>query len=388
MEMDSIKTRTYRLTAITAALGIGLAACASPSPTGQASAAGVPTYRGNAARTGEMVGPGPRGEHPAVAWEFEADGPFSNSPVVENGTVFAASGEGRIHALDLKTGQEHWATDIGANVSASPLLMAGFVIVGDENGTVHALKATDGTPGWTATVDGAITGSPAAVGDDVIVATMGTHAYRLEAATGKQIWSTDVGGETTRSVTVDDDTAYLGLGGELLAIGLDDGKEHWRTTVGQSGNVGTPTIAGDLVYAATGLGGEPADAGVAAIDAATGEIRWQYASPERVVIYTPAVVDGRAYVLGHDRRVVAMEAATGKQLWTKDFEHDLEALPSIVGDTLYVVGNDGPAAALDAATGDERWSVDISGIPFAPAIAEGYLLVGTDIGHLYAIAGS
>ena len=83
-----------------------------------------------------------------------------------------------------------------------------------------------------------------------------------------------------------------------------------------------------------------------------------------------------------------MEAATGKQLWTKDFEHDLEALPSIVGDTLYVVGNDGPAAALDAATGNERWSVDISGIPFAPAIAEGYLLIGTDIGHLYAIAGS
>ncbi len=63
-------------------------------------------------------------------------------------------------------------------------------------------------------------------------------------------------------------------------------------------------------------------------------------------------------------------------------------LPSIVGDTVYVIANDGPAAAVDVATGDIRWSVPIQGVPFAPAIAGGYLLVGTNVGHLYAIGGS
>jgi glucose dehydrogenase len=93
-------------------------------------------------------------------------------------------------------------------------------------------------------------------------------------------------------------------------------------------------------------------------------------------------------VLGHDRRVVAMDAATGEELWTTSFDNELEALPSIVGDTIYVVGNDGPATALDAATGAQVWSVEIDGIPFAPAVADGYLLVGTDLGHLYAISGA
>jgi outer membrane protein assembly factor BamB len=376
-----------RMAALAAIVAVG-GACAGPAAVERTEAASVPTYRGNSARTGEMAGPGPAGKHPTIAWEFEADGAFSNSPVVADGTVFAASGEGRIHALDLATGGERWVAETGAPVSATPLLALGLVIVGDEEGTVRALDAMDGKTVWTAAVDGPVTGSPASVADDLIVATTGTHAYRLEAATGTQVWSTDVRGATTRSVTVDDDTGYLGLGSELVAIRLTDGGARWRTTIATTGNVGTPTIAGDLVYVSTGIGGEPEDAGIAAIDAATGDVRWTYASPELTVLYTPAVVDGRAYVLGHDRRVVAMDAATGEELWTTSFDNELEALPSIVGDTIYVVGNDGPATALDAATGAQVWSVEIDGIPFAPAVADGYLLVGTDLGHLYAISGA
>lgn len=383
--MQAIDSRAIRGLVGAGVLAIASLACGNATPP---ELSGVPTYRGNPARTGEMAGPGPRGNHPAVAWQFEAEGPFSNSPVVAEGAVFAASGEGRVHVLDLATGAERWSVDLGSPVSASPLLVGDLVLIGDEDGVVHALKAGDGAAAWSTQLDGAITGSPAAVGGDLIVATMGTHAYRLAAATGNEVWSTDVGGATTRSVTVDDETAYLGLGDELVAIGLTDGTERWRSTISSTGNIGTPTIAAGVVYASTGIGGEPEDAGIAAIDAASGEVRWRYTSPDGAVLFTPAVVGGRAFVLGHDRQVVAMDAATGKPLWALQFDHDLEALPSIVGDTLYVVANDGPAVALDAATGEQRWSVDIQGVPFAPAIAGGYLLVGTDIGHLYAIGGS
>lgn len=381
--MDRITT--IRHAALAASVAVALTACATQAL--DAGAAAVPTYRGNAARTGEMAGPGP-GASPAIKWQFDAGGPFANSPVVGDNVVFAASGEGTVHALDLATGAQRWSASVGATVSASPLLVNSLVIVPDEDGKVHALSATDGSPAWTATTDGAITGSPAAVGDDIITATRGTHAYRIDTAKGDVVWSADLGSATTRSVTVDDDTAYLGLEGDIVAIALADGTERWRATIARSGSVGTPTIVGDLVYAATGIDGEPADAGVAAIDAATGAIRWRYASPSQAQIYTPAVVGGRAFVLGHDGLLAALDAQTGKGLWTRDFAGDLEALPSIVGDTVYVVGNDGPAAAVDAATGDVRWSVPVQGVPFAPAVAGGYLLVGTNVGHLYAIGGS
>ena len=65
----------------------------------------------------------------------------------------------------------------------------------------------------------------------------------------------------------------------------------------------------------------------------------------------------------------------------------VEALPAIVGDVLYLVGNDGPATAIDTATGKALWTVPVKGVPYAPAVVDGYLLVGTDIGNLYAIGG-
>jgi outer membrane protein assembly factor BamB len=375
------------LATIAVALAVGAVIGVYASASSGAAAGVVPTYRGNAARTGEMAGPGPAGS-PSIAWRVDAGGAFGNSPVIGQGVVFAASADGEVRAVSLADGSPRWSVKLHQPVSASPVLVGDLVIVGDELGKVHGLAVATGAEAWNVTTDGAITGSPAAVGGDVIVATQGSHAFRLEAATGHPVWSVDVGGATARSVATDGVTAFLGVGGELVAIGLGDGRERWRTTVAGSGDVGTPAIAGGLVYASTGIGGDPADAGVAVLDAATGAIRWRYASPAQAGVYTPAVSGGRAFVLGHDGLLVALDATTGTTLWTTRFESELEALPSVVGDTVYVIGNDGPAAAVDAATGSVRWTVPIAGVPFAPSVADGFLVVGTNLGHLYAIRGS
>ena len=77
----------------------------------------VETYRGNAARTGVMPGPGPAGT-PQVAWQFAAGGPFGSSPVVRDGVVYAVSGDGVVHAIDLATGVERWSVALGSEASA------------------------------------------------------------------------------------------------------------------------------------------------------------------------------------------------------------------------------------------------------------------------------
>jgi outer membrane protein assembly factor BamB len=84
---------------------------------------------------------------------------------------------------------------------------------------------------------------------------------------------------------------------------------------------------------------------------------------------------------------VALDAATGAAQWAVESPTDIEALPVFNGGTVYVVGNDGPAEAVDAATGAVTWSTPIRGVPFAPAVVDGYLIVGTDLGILYAIGG-
>ena len=350
----------------------------------------VPTYRGDAARTGEMPGPAPSGE-PTIAWQFDVEGSaLSNSPVVADGTVYVAGVDGVVRAIDLATGGERWKVTIPFRVSATPVIVGDVLVVGDEMGSVYGLTRADGSTIWTNAIGGGITGSPPAVDDDILVATLSGALHRIVAATGEESSEPlDVGSGVTRSVAVGDGMAYLGIGGDLVAVDIETWTERWRSHVAGAGEIGTPTVAGELVYAATGLGGESADAyGVVAVDTATGEVAWRYASPTQASIYTPAVSDGRAFIIGHDRLMVALDARTGAEAWSIDLERDLEALPSVVDGVVFTVGNDGPAVAVDAADGSILWEVPTVGIPFAPTIVHGYLLVGTSAGILYAIGGS
>ena len=51
------------------------------------------------------------------------------------------------------------------------------------------------------------------------------------------------------------------------------------------------------------------------------ELAWTFpAGANNRVRFNPIVVDGVMYVLGKDRAIVALDAATGKQLWA--YEHD------------------------------------------------------------------
>ena len=348
----------------------------------------VPTYRGDPARTGVMPGPGPVGT-PQIAWQFQASAPFGSSPVVVEGTVYAVSGDGIVHAIELESGHERWNVSLGAEASASPLVAGGQLIAADGQGTIHALNLPDGSAGWTFHADGPISGSPAVIGDRIVAAAQSGTVYALDPATGTVVWQASVGGEVTRSVAGGDGSIYLGLGADLVAVSASDGSILWRSTIGGGGSVGTPTLAGGSVYASTGLDSDTdADHGVACVDAKTGKLGWRYTSDTKAQVYTPAVAGGRAYIVGHDHRIVSLDAASGKVGWSVERSSELEALPAVVGNAVYIVGNDGPVEAIDATTGTSIWSVPIKGVPYAPSVVDGYLLVGTDLGTLYAIAGA
>ena len=354
-------------------------------------AAAVPTYRGDAARTGVMPGPGPTGQA-GIAWQFDAEtGGFSNSPVAADGVVYAAGSDGAVRAIDLVTGDERWVTTLPNAISATPVIDDDLLIVSDDLGTVHGLSRADGSKAWTSEIGGGISGSPALVGDDLLVATTAGRLHKVDPTNGQErVEALDVGGGVTRSVAAADGTAYLGIAGDLVAVDLAAWDVRWRSPLaGGIGDIGTPTVAGDLVYAATGLGGDSsADYGVVAVHASSGEEVWRYVSPTGATLYTPAVSGDQAFIVGHDRLMVALEAGDGSAVWSVDLASELEALPSVVDDVVFTVGNDGPAVAVDASSGSVLWTVPTVGVPFAPTIVDGYLLVGTDAGILYAIGAS
>ena len=104
----------------------------------------VPMFRGNAARIGEMPGPGP---DPANGiqerWRFTAGDSVDSSPTVVDGVVYVGSDDGTLYALDAATGAERWRFATGDEVDSSPAVVDGVVFVGSEDGNVYALEAAE-----------------------------------------------------------------------------------------------------------------------------------------------------------------------------------------------------------------------------------------------------
>jgi eukaryotic-like serine/threonine-protein kinase len=310
---------------------------------------------------------------------------------VVGASVFFASTDGVVHALDFATGSERWRVELGAKVgAASPLAIDAGIVVADQVGIVHALDLASGTERWQTATGGPIAGAAALAGGRVVVATENGLALALDPETGSIQWQVPLPSGVGRSIAATDDLVYCALSdGLLAALRSSDGSLAWQARVGTGGVGGTPTIASGLVFAAAGLGSEDRETrGVVALDAETGTEHWRFPSVQGEDMHAPAVLDGRAYIAGKDASVTAVDIATGRVAWTAATGAPIDALPSIWATTLYVATTSGSLLALDASSGSMLWEVPIVGLPYSPAVTRGFVVVATSVGVVYAFGGA
>lgn len=60
-----------------------------------------------------------------------------SSPIVVGKRVFIATGDGRVLALAVATGEELWQYEAGGGFSGSPAVAEGCLIVGNEDDTLY-----------------------------------------------------------------------------------------------------------------------------------------------------------------------------------------------------------------------------------------------------------
>jgi outer membrane protein assembly factor BamB len=107
-----------------------------------------PMYRHNARRTaGTPVAVSlPLADKPAWTHAF---GERVSGAVIADGRVFAAVvNQGRVCALDAKTGQPVWSVAAGPRVDSPPTWHRGLLLFGSHDGFVYALRASDGALAW------------------------------------------------------------------------------------------------------------------------------------------------------------------------------------------------------------------------------------------------
>lgn len=351
-----------------------------------------PMFRYDAANTGHIPGRGPTDEV-TPRWSVEVEDRFSDWPMaVGDGTVYVP-GTNALYALDIETGEEGWrfeGPDERNGTFRSPTVVEGTVYVTGRD-HVYALEAETGTETWRAELDTNRTSAPTVVDGTVYLAT-NTALSALDAESGDEQWQygfrdAEGFGMFSSAPAVVDGTVYVGFrqgetqnyNGDVYAVDAETGDERWQFVASHNMVPKAPAVADNTVYMPP-----------YALDADTGERRNMVGAK---LFFSPAIADGTIYVPGNE--LWAVDAKANEEEWHLQNEKlPRPRSPAVAGGIVYVTGYDGQLYALSAEDGEERWTFEISapqpergsdkpGTP--PVVAGETVYVAGSRGPIYAL---
>ncbi|MDP6341993.1 MAG: PQQ-binding-like beta-propeller repeat protein [Alphaproteobacteria bacterium] len=299
----------------------------------------------------------------ALTPEGEEEGAIGGGVGIADGLVFASTGYGFIHALDLDSGKERWRRRIGVPIRGAPTAVGGRVFAITYDNQLHALSSTDGRTLWTHAgipEDAGLLGAPSpAVGGGIVVApyTSG-ELFALRVENGRVIWSDQLVrgrrltplaalSEIRGSPVVDRELVLaVGFSGRVVAIDLHSGQRIWDRDIA---GVETPWVAGDFIYLVT------TQAEVLCLSRRDGRIRW-VAQLGRFEDEAEKLdpIHWSGPVLGSDRLVmvssagfaVALSPYSGRLLGRIELP-DRTMIPPVVADgSIYLLTDDADLIAL------------------------------------------
>jgi outer membrane protein assembly factor BamB len=264
------------------------------------------------------------------AWKYLSHRCVAASPAVgpyKHGTVYAVflnrppcnsthtKGNGKVIAFAAGLGKIRWQKTIGPS-ETSPLLLANRLYVADWDGRVWALDARTGRTIWRRKpARAAIKGAVSSTAGKLYVGSYDGHVYCLGAQKGRLLWKANAQRRLYGHSRFYSTPAlaygrlYIGsTDGKVYSYGATTGRLLWSH--GTGGYVySSPAVWNGLVFAGS------YSKRFYAFDAATGDVRWSFRA-NGAISGSPTVIGNVVYFATLSKRTYALNARTGRQLWT------------------------------------------------------------------------
>jgi outer membrane protein assembly factor BamB len=158
----------------------------------------------------------------AVVWSRESPGTavagagrFYAGPAVAYGRVYLGNINGRMLALDARTGEVAWVRVLGDYIYSSAAVNDRLVYVGSYDTRFYALDAVTGTVRWSFPAGERISGAPSVIGDVVYFSTIAREpsegrTFMLDARSG-ELLDTFPEGRYSPAVAVEDTLVLTGV---------------------------------------------------------------------------------------------------------------------------------------------------------------------------------
>lgn len=150
-------------------------------------------------------------------WRFAAPegGNLRGTPVVASGHAYVTTGAGIVYAVDPESGHERWRFDAGAPTSTQLAAAADTVFLATDDAVLHAIDAASGASVWSHALADArpFASSPTLARGVLYVGDAGGILYAVDAGSGEERWSAIVHSYISTPAIV----------GGMIYIGGDDG---------------------------------------------------------------------------------------------------------------------------------------------------------------------
>lgn len=327
-------------------------------------------------------------------------------PVAAEGKVFAMDADGRVAALDARSGAQLWRTSTNPGDNKRDKLAFGGgiayadgkVYVASGFRQVMQLDAKTGAVGWRAKTSESIHGAPTVSGGRVFVVALDNTLLTFDTATGAPSWTYQALSESARilsasSPAIAGDTVVAAFGsGELVALRTANGNDLWNEALSRASRTsalseirdipGRPSIYQGDVFAVSHSGV------FAATDLRTGQARWTLPV---VGVTAPLPAGDVVYVVSKTGDVICASRENGQIFWMRPLNEGFKSKrkggvfglggqkqtrpiwsgPLLANDKLLIVGQTGQMVVLNAKTGEVVKRVDLKGSSITSPIAMG-----------------
>ena len=338
-------------------------------------------------------------ENGAVIWEFSPPDfrATSSSPAVAGRYVVCGEGnhpapDARIVCLSFENGRKLWEMRTSGSVESSPCISGGMVFCGAGADGVYGLKLAP--PTGTDPVVWHVTGrenvkyhcdaAVSASDGRVYFTSAAVHGRDwngivcVDAATGRETWHADAPLPVWGPPTIVGDCLFVGMGNGTIA---ESAEQAWERKQQEMSKNGAKQEAIDATASKFIPGGE-----LWALEAGSGKKLWTR-TLRQTLFGAVSAADGRLYFAARDGLLMCV-TLDNKLVAQWDAHERIEASPAVGSNHVYVVTESGRLCALDRRTLLPVWQAHLGkGDLFvsSPAIGNGHVYVGTPANGLVCL---
>ena len=318
-------------------------------------------------------------------------GALKLAPVVQGNTLYVGESHGNVLAVDKKTGNVRWSTQLKQGLVSGPVVSHGTLAVGTTNAGLVLLNEADGQERWQATLSGDVLSSPLLTDERVIAKTIDGHLVAFDLHTAKKQWEMDHGApnlilKVSSSPVRMGNLVLVGFSdGKLDAVDVDSGRVLWQRSIAYASGSSDverlvdidadPIVRGNVVYLASYQGY------VGAMALENGQFVWNKPGSTYKNL---ALDENSVYMSDSNDTVWAFNRSHGQVQWKQPAlaARGLTA-PAILGHYVLVGDKTGLLHVLDAQQGEPVARLQLgSAIDVAPTISGNRAYVMTAAGQL------